>query len=55
VYLSRSILGTYPDASGEVFVFPLSPMSGKRERHVALGFRAEGVNVQVTGAGRIRE
>lgn len=26
-------------------------MSEKRERHVALGSRAEGVNVQATGAG----
>jgi hypothetical protein len=29
VYPFRSILGTSHDASGEVFVFPLSPMSGK--------------------------
>jgi hypothetical protein len=32
MYLSRSIRGTLPDASEEVFVFPLSPMSGKERK-----------------------
>ena len=32
VYLHRSIRGTSHDASGEVFVFPLSPMSGKERK-----------------------
>jgi hypothetical protein len=49
MYLSRSIRGTLPDASEEVFVFPLSPMSGKerklRGRHSLTFFsRDDGLN-----------
>ena len=36
---------------GRCYVSATAPMSEKWERHVALGSRAEGVNVQATGAG----